>query len=53
MGMVYISNYDGSKFVLSLIDNARDSKGFCDFEKIKSVEGVFIANHYEFNQAER
>lgn len=51
-GNVYVSNYEGKKFVLSLLHNVRDDKGFCDFDKIKSLEGVYIANHFEHAEAE-
>ena len=53
MGNVYMSNLEGTKFVLSLLHNVRDNRGYCDFEKIKSIEGVYIANHYDFQMAER
>ncbi len=52
-GNVYVSNYEGKKFVLSLLHNVRDDKGFCDFEKVKSLEGVYIANNYEHIEAEK
>lgn len=52
-GNVYMSNSEGRKFALSLLHNVRDDKGFCDFDRIKSLEGVFIANHYEHLEAEK
>ena len=52
-GNVYVSNFEGKKFVLSLLHNVRDDKGFCDFDRIKSLEGVYIANHYEHVEAEK
>jgi len=52
-GNVYVSNFEGKKFVLSLLHNVRDDKGFCDFDRAKSLEGVFIANHYEHVEAEK
>ena len=52
-GNVYVSNFEGKKFVLSLLHNVRDEKGFCDFDKVKSLEGVYIANHYEHVEAEK
>lgn len=52
-GNVYVSNYEGKRFVLSLLHNVRDDKGFCDFDRVKSLEGVYIANHYEHIEAEK
>lgn len=43
-GNVYISNAVGLNYSLSLPHNRRDANGKCDFEKIESIEGVYIAN---------
>ena len=45
VGNVYFSDYTGTKFSLSLWDTSRDEHGCVDFIKIKSLEGVYIANH--------
>jgi hypothetical protein len=37
---------------LSLLHNVRDDEGYSDFTVIESLEGVYIANHYEHNEAE-
>lgn len=46
-GNVYLSNAIGTNFSLSLPHNRRDENGKCDFEKLQSMEGVYIANYYE------
>lgn len=46
-GNVYLSNSIGTNFSLSLPHNRRDENGKCDFEKLQSMEGVYIANYYE------
>jgi hypothetical protein len=46
-GNVYLSNSLGTNFSLSLPHNRRDDNGKCDFEKLQSMEGVYIANYYE------
>jgi len=50
-GNVYLSNSIGTNFSLSLPHNRRDENGKCDFEKLQSMEGVYVANYYE-NTAE-
>lgn len=49
-GNVYLSNAIGTNFSLSLPHNRRDANGKCDFEKLTSMEGVYIANYYENTQ---
>jgi hypothetical protein len=46
-GNVYISNAIGTNFSLSLPYNRRDENGKCDFEKLQSMEGVYVANYYD------
>ncbi len=46
-GNVYLSNSLGTNFSLSLPHNRRDANGKADFEKLQSMEGVYIANYYE------
>jgi hypothetical protein len=43
-GNVYISDKDGVKFTLSLANNVRSNSGDCEFDKILSLEGVYMAN---------
>lgn len=43
-GNVYLSNSQGTGFSLSLPYNRRDDSGKCDFEKLHSLEGVYVAN---------
>ena len=43
-GNVYISDYQGTVFSLSLENNARDQSGFTDFIRIQSLDGVYVAN---------
>lgn len=49
---VYMS--DGNEFTVSLLGNVRSQDtGHCDFERIKSVKGVYIANIYDYEEIER
>jgi hypothetical protein len=43
-GHVYISDRDGIKYSQTLKFNVRSDDNQCDFEKINSLEGVFVAN---------
>ena len=43
-GHVYISDADGLRYSLSLKYNIHSSNGQCDFEKINSLEGLYISN---------
>jgi hypothetical protein len=29
------------------LHNVRDRSGFCDFDKVKGLEGIYIANIYD------
>lgn len=50
---VYVSDWRGYELGLSLLYNVRNSNGECDFEKISSNEGVFIANTYDSDKVEK
>jgi len=28
-------------------NNVRDEEGTCDFEKVKSLDGIYLVNYYE------
>ncbi|KAL8426675.1 hypothetical protein Efla_005932 [Eimeria flavescens] len=43
-GNVYISDANGVRFSLSLPNNIRAGTGECEFDKVLSMEGVYIAN---------
>ncbi|KAK6589998.1 hypothetical protein RS030_192776 [Cryptosporidium xiaoi] len=43
-GHIYISNIQGTRFALSLMNNVRTPNGECEFDRIMSLEGVYIAN---------
>lgn len=43
-GNVYISDAKGVRFSLSLPNNIRAGTGECEFDKVMSMEGVYIAN---------
>ncbi|KAL8275914.1 hypothetical protein Esti_000176 [Eimeria stiedai] len=43
-GNVYISDANGIRFSLSLPNNIRAVTGECEFDKVLSMEGVYIAN---------
>lgn len=44
VGHVYISDWSGTQYSLSLPYNHRSGDGKCDFEAVASVEGVYLAN---------
>lgn len=44
VGNVYISDASGLKYTLSLPNNIRAASGECEFDKVYSLEGVYIAN---------
>ncbi|CAD8113365.1 unnamed protein product [Paramecium primaurelia] len=45
---IYTSDFQGFKFTISLLNNVRSlNTGQCDFEKIESLKGVYIANIYD------
>ncbi|KAK2194656.1 bifunctional Sortilin [Babesia duncani] len=44
VGNVYISDASGLHFSLSLPNNIRAASGECEFDKVYSLEGVYIAN---------
>jgi hypothetical protein len=48
MGNVYISDGSGKLYSES-IDGVLRGTEFVDFEKINSLEGVFVANRYSSN----
>eukprot|EP00928_Gymnodinium_smaydae_P098503 TRINITY_DN9174_c0_g1_i1.p1 TRINITY_DN9174_c0_g1~~TRINITY_DN9174_c0_g1_i1.p1 ORF type:complete len:895 (-),score=247.61 TRINITY_DN9174_c0_g1_i1:79-2763(-) len=43
-GRVFVSDVTGTRFTQSLANNVRSSKGDCEFDKILSLEGVYMAN---------
>ena len=46
-GTVYMSDSIGKSFSVSLLYNVRARSGYCDFQKVKGLEGIFIANIYD------
>ncbi|EER13739.1 membrane glycoprotein yil173w precursor, putative [Perkinsus marinus ATCC 50983] len=44
VGNVYVSDKDGVRYSLSLPNNVRGSNGDCEFDKVLSLEGVYMAN---------
>jgi len=44
VGHIYISDASGIGYSLSLAYNLRNSNGDCEFDKIRSLEGIYIAN---------
>lgn len=50
---VYVSDWRGYELGLSLLYNVRNSNGDCDFEKIESNEGVYIANAYDSEKVKK
>ena len=45
VGHIYISDAAGVQYSLSLAYNLRNGNGDCEFDKIQSLEGIYIANH--------
>jgi hypothetical protein len=45
VGHIYISDATGVQYSLSLAYNLRNHNGDCEFDKIQSLEGIYIANH--------
>lgn len=45
VGHLYISDTTGVQYSLSLAYNLRNMNGDCEFDKIQSLEGIYIANH--------
>eukprot|EP00386_Alphamonas_edax_P014095 GDKI01043378.1.p1 GENE.GDKI01043378.1~~GDKI01043378.1.p1 ORF type:complete len:717 (+),score=231.79 GDKI01043378.1:264-2153(+) len=43
-GNVYISGPGGKRYSLSLPGNVRSSQGECEFDRVLSLDGVYIAN---------
>ncbi|EGR30448.1 hypothetical protein IMG5_131920 [Ichthyophthirius multifiliis] len=52
LGIIYQSDSTGRRFSLSLQDNVRSTDGQCDFEKLFSVDGIYIANIYQGKKIE-
>lgn len=46
-GSLYISDSLGKTFSLSLHHNVRGSLGYCDFDRVKGLEGIYFANIYD------
>jgi len=44
VGNLYISDKDGVRYTLSLQNNVRGSSGDCEFDRVLSLEGVYLAN---------
>ena len=44
VGHIYISDEAGIGYSLSLAYNLRNSNGDCEFDKVQSLEGIYIAN---------
>lgn len=44
VGNVYISDAAGLRYSLSLPKNVRTTSGECEFDRVASLEGVYIAN---------
>lgn len=52
-GHLYVSDSTGSKFELTVKNNIRTAQGYCDFNKVQGMEGVYIANVYTENSLAR
>lgn len=46
-GSLYISDALGKTFSLSLLHNVRGTLGYCDFSRVKGLEGIYFANIYD------
>merc|ERR1740130_1479062 len=52
VGNVYISDKDGVRFTLSLPNNVRSTSGDCEFDKVLSLDGVYMANFRDIPQSQ-
>lgn len=52
MGTVYISDGSGKFYSIS-IENVMRGTEYVDFEKINSLEGVFLANKFDVDHAHK
>ena len=52
-GNVYSSTSTADSYKLSLLYNVRSDEGFVDFKRLDSMDGSYIANHYEHSEAEK
>lgn len=43
-GNLYVSDERGSNYVMSLPFNYRNEYGFCDFDKMQGIDGIYVAN---------
>jgi len=44
VGRIFISDEKGYKYAQSLVGNVRSDKGDCEFDKVVSLQGVYMAN---------
>eukprot|EP00931_Biecheleriopsis_adriatica_P073112 TRINITY_DN47467_c0_g1_i1.p1 TRINITY_DN47467_c0_g1~~TRINITY_DN47467_c0_g1_i1.p1 ORF type:complete len:878 (+),score=188.59 TRINITY_DN47467_c0_g1_i1:85-2718(+) len=51
LGNLYISDDKGYRFALSLPNNVRGPQGDCEFDKVLSLEGVYMANFKDIPRA--
>lgn len=49
-GNIYISDSTGARYSFSLENNVRDLEGQCDFVKVEALEGIYIANSYDYEK---
>mmetsp|Transcript_113889 Transcript_113889/g.317116 ORF Transcript_113889/g.317116 Transcript_113889/m.317116 type:complete len:956 (-) Transcript_113889:154-3021(-) len=43
-GRIFVSDADGYKYSQSLVNNVRSTQGECEFDKVVSLQGVYLAN---------
>lgn len=43
-GRIFVSDSSGYKYTQSLVDNVRSTQGECEFDKVVSLQGVYMAN---------
>mmetsp|Transcript_55401 Transcript_55401/g.129702 ORF Transcript_55401/g.129702 Transcript_55401/m.129702 type:complete len:849 (-) Transcript_55401:182-2728(-) len=51
VGNVYVSDKDGTRYSLSLPNNVRSTTGDCEFDRVLSLDGVYIANFKDIQRA--
>ncbi len=52
-GHVYVSDWSGIKYSLSLPYNHRNAEGKCDFEKVEGLEGIYLGNFVDQEEMDR
>eukprot|EP00927_Polykrikos_kofoidii_P066198 TRINITY_DN61841_c0_g1_i1.p1 TRINITY_DN61841_c0_g1~~TRINITY_DN61841_c0_g1_i1.p1 ORF type:complete len:870 (-),score=172.66 TRINITY_DN61841_c0_g1_i1:108-2717(-) len=50
VGTVYVSDAEGVRYTISLPNNVRSANGECEFDKVVSMEGTYMANFLDITR---